>query len=194
MAPATADQVSLRRAARQQFLVDAATEIARERGLSHVTVGEVARRSGIGRSTVYSYFPSGTDLIADVIVDEMLQMIDSIRGALATSSNPREAVTAWIRAALDYIADGGHKLLREGLAVELSDRRRMQIGSLHRELASPLVKALVELNFTDAARAAYQIQSLVDACVRRIEAGHPVDIEIGATEDFILGGLGLSRS
>jgi AcrR family transcriptional regulator len=192
VSPASEQQVRERHAARQELLLKHAAQIAQEHGLSRVTIGEVAARSGIGRSTVYSYFDSTEQLVADVIVDEMLEMVTSIKAELRDLESPRDVVLAWTRATLTYIADGGHKIVREAMSVQLDDVRRAQIAGLHRELAAPLMQALTRLGHDEPMRTAFQIQSLVDACVRRIESGQPADLEISATQDFILRGLELN--
>lgn len=192
MSPASEQQVLERRSARQAALLECAATIARSQGLHHVTIGAVARCSGIGRSTVYSYFPSASRLVGEVIIDEMLDMLSVISEQMDSAQSSKEAIVLWTRATLNYIADGGHKLVREAASVELDDMRRAQIAGLHRQLSSPLMRALSELGFDNSHRIALQIHSLVEACVKRIELGHPANDEMQAAENFILKGLGLS--
>ncbi len=54
-------------AEREQAILAAATGIAAESGMGAVQIAAVAARAGIAAGTVYRYFPSKTDLIAELI-------------------------------------------------------------------------------------------------------------------------------
>ena len=54
-------------AAREQAILAAATGIAAESGMGAVQIAAVAAHAGIAAGTVYRYFPSKIDLIADLI-------------------------------------------------------------------------------------------------------------------------------
>lgn len=189
VSPATPATVGERRDAKQQRLIEAAAAIASEQGVTAVTVGAVAARAGIARSTVYSYFNSGSDLIADVLVDELMQMVSHLHEQVAPAENPTEAVHLWIRAALRFITDGRHALVRAASSVDFPPTRKAQIGALHRQLVAPLVQAFGELGIEDPMRASMQVNSVVEVCVRRIETGMDPQTEILAAEQFILRGL-----
>ena len=174
---------------RQQALLTAAADIARTDGIEAVTVGAVAERAGIARSTVYTYFNSGADIIADVIVDELIAMAAALAERVAPARSAEDAAHLWIRAALEYIADGRHALIRVAGSADLPPTRKQQVAGLHRELSRPLMQALEGIGHQDAARFAAQVAAVAEVCVRRIEAGAPVDVEIDAAEAFIRKGL-----
>ena len=56
---------------RQRQLMDAALSLAMEDGVGSVTVSAVAKRAGLARSSIYEYFASSADLIADLVMEEM---------------------------------------------------------------------------------------------------------------------------
>jgi AcrR family transcriptional regulator len=51
------ETIAAHRAAVQDAVLDAAAALVTEHGLASVTMTEVAERSGIGRATLYKYFP-----------------------------------------------------------------------------------------------------------------------------------------
>lgn len=51
------ETIAAHRAAVQDAVLDAVAALAAEQGLTSVTMTEVAERSGIGRATLYKYFP-----------------------------------------------------------------------------------------------------------------------------------------
>jgi len=85
----------------RRLLLDAAAEAFAEHGLE-VSVGEIARRAGVGRGTVFRRFPTKEHLIAAVVVDRMHQASGRGRELLA-DPDPGEALfellAAMVRAA-----------------------------------------------------------------------------------------------
>ena len=176
---------------RRDALVEAAATVMRESGM--VTMAAVAERTGLSRSAVYEYYRSAADLIADVLVDELAAWIDHLDAAVRDIADPRERLVTWIRASLDYVADGRHSLVRAAGDATLPPVRRAQVQSLHRELASPVHGALRELGITDADRIASYVWGVVESATRHIEAGRPADDEVDAAIAFALAGVDLAR-
>lgn len=74
----------------RRLLLDAAAAAFAEHGLD-VGVGEIGRRAGVGRGTVFRHFPTKEHLIAAVVVDRMHQA--SARGReLLSDPDPGAAV------------------------------------------------------------------------------------------------------
>src|SRR6202167_4048303 len=61
------ENVARRLAARRDSIVVAARQVASESGMAAVQIAAVAARAGIAAGTVYRYFPSKTDLIAELV-------------------------------------------------------------------------------------------------------------------------------
>jgi AcrR family transcriptional regulator len=79
-------------AARQAF-TEADTETSLE---------EIARRAGVGIGTLYRHFPTRQNLIEAVYVDEVDALSRSARDVAELP--PWEALTAWLRRFVDYVA------------------------------------------------------------------------------------------
>ena len=74
----------------RRLLLDAAAAAFAEQGLD-VGVGEIARRAGVGRGTVFRRFPTKEHLIAAIVVDRMHQMI-ARANELMSHPDPTEAL------------------------------------------------------------------------------------------------------
>ena len=61
------ENVVRRLAEREEAILAAATTIAGEGGMAAVQIAAVAARAGIAAGTVYRYFPSKTDLVAELV-------------------------------------------------------------------------------------------------------------------------------
>jgi AcrR family transcriptional regulator len=74
----------------RRLLLDAAAAAFAEHGLD-VGVGEIARRAGVGRGTVFRRFPTKEHLIAAVVVDRM-QQVCVLGRELAADPDPARAL------------------------------------------------------------------------------------------------------
>jgi AcrR family transcriptional regulator len=176
---------------RRDALVEAATMVMRESGT--VTMAVVAERTGLSRSAVYEYYRSAADLIADVVVDELAAWIDHLAIAVEHIDDPRQRLETWIRAALAYVADGRHALVRAAGDSSLPPVRRAQVQAMHRELAAPVLTSLRDLGVRDAERSASYVWGVVETATRHIEAGRAEDDEVDAAIAFALAGVDLAR-
>ena len=174
---------------RRNQLIEAAAGIALESGGSAVTVAAVAQRAGLSRTSVYEYFGSSADLIADLVLEELNNFAHYLRDAVAETEQPVESIAAWIQSALTYIADGRHLLAKALNATSLPQERTAAIGAAHRALLAPLVTGLTAMGVKDTQRALLFIQAITDASTKRIEGGHDAEAEIKSATAFCIAGL-----
>jgi AcrR family transcriptional regulator len=160
-----------------------------ESGGSAVTVAAVAQRAGLSRTSVYEYFGSSADLIADLVLEELNNFAHYLRDAVSDTEQPIESIAAWIQSALTYIADGRHLLAKALNATSLPQERTAAIGAAHRALLAPLVTGLTAMGVKDNQRALLFIQAITDASTKRIEGGHDAEAEIKSATAFCIAGL-----
>ncbi|PJJ71959.1 AcrR family transcriptional regulator [Diaminobutyricimonas aerilata] len=77
--PAEDPRVGRPRSSSRATLEEAATELFLEQGYEATTVGQIARRAGVSRTSFFNYFPTKADVVW-VAVDDAL---DALRVALA---------------------------------------------------------------------------------------------------------------
>ena len=174
---------------RRNQLIDAAASIAMESGGASITVAAVAQRAGLSRTSVYEYFGSGSELVADLVIDELKSFAQTLNAAVADCADAQCVVTCWVKGALTYIADGRHLLAKALNATAMPQSRSQQIGMAHRALMAPLVKVVTELGVKDSQRALSFIQAITDASTKRIESGHDAEEEIAYATTFCINGL-----
>src|SRR5215213_3588409 len=63
---------------------------------------DIARRAGVGIGTLYRHFPTRSDLVEAVYVDEVEAL--SHRAGELTDLEPWEALTAWLQGFVGYLA------------------------------------------------------------------------------------------
>jgi len=93
------DSVEAHRAAVRDATLDTAAALVAERGLASVTMSEIAQRTGIGRATLYKYFPDVDAVLAawhDRQITEHLAHLSAVRDRAGTATDRLEAVLrAW---------------------------------------------------------------------------------------------------
>lgn len=81
-----------RRSERSRIAIVAATrELLLERGFDGLTIEAVAARAGVGKQTIYRWWPSRPALVADV----MLEDADTIITPVSDSGDPAADITGW---------------------------------------------------------------------------------------------------
>ena len=162
------ENVARRLAAREDAILAAATAVAGEGGMEAVQIAAVAERAGIAAGTVYRYFPSKTDLVAEMVAAVAEREIGAMRAAAAAAPGPLSALAAaiatfaaralaerqlaWAMIAepVDANVDAVRLNFRRSLAAELAARIRATIEGGHlpdqdAAVAAPaLVGALLE--------------------------------------------------
>lgn len=83
--------------------------IFRERGYEGASLAALSEATGLGRSSLYHYFPGGKDEMATSVLahlDEIL--VTALHAPLATKASPKRKLDAML-AAVDDFYDGGSK-------------------------------------------------------------------------------------
>lgn len=96
MAYRRTENVVRRLAEREQTILDAAHSIAGEEGMGAVQIAAVAQRADIAAGTVYRYFPSKNDLVAEVIAAAASRELSAMRAAADAAPGPLSALAAAI--------------------------------------------------------------------------------------------------
>jgi len=174
---------------RRQQLMSAAMELAMNEGASAITVAAVAAKAGLARSSVYEYFESSADLVADLVIEELDYYTDRLAAAIKDATDPFEQIELWIAEGLRYVADGRHMLVKSLNTIQTPAYRKEEIALGHRKLMAPLRKALEETGVKNPMSAAAFLQSVTDAASVRIDAGNDAELEIQSATQFALAGL-----
>jgi AcrR family transcriptional regulator len=134
----------------EQRLLDAALEAATIHGITKLSMGDVARRAGLSRQTLYRYFPSKDALIAAVVGAETTSLIEQVIGAAAPIDDPRRSLEAALLTALRLLRD--HPLLDRLLTTE--PESLLPLLTTEGSPAMSQVRAVVELLVAERAPAA----------------------------------------
>jgi AcrR family transcriptional regulator len=174
---------------RQRQLIDAALAIAMESGAANITVAAVAKRAGLARSSMYEYFSSSADLIADLVIEELALYQKRLAQAVNGTQDPYQHIELWIAEALQYVVDGRHMLIKSLNAATIPEFRRDEISQGHRNLMTTISAPLQEIGLTDIRGAMSYLQNTIEAASVRIESGSNTEIEIRNAQVYAIAGL-----
>lgn len=185
----SAPTVAANRALRRQQIIAAAADLALEMDGRSITMSAIAARAGISRTAIYEYFGSTSDLLADLIVDELGLWSQTLDRIVAQEESAEAKIEAWIRGALSFVADGRHLLVKALSAVSLPNDRVNEVSAAHRRLVAPLITTMQAINVPDPVAAAFLINSTVESATKRIEQGANAEATITMTVEFARAGV-----
>lgn len=120
-------------AQRAAEIVAAATAIAREHGLSALTLRAVAERAGVASGLVAHYQPSMDDLVARVYTDLVGEEVSDVEQVVGAVTGPAAQLGALIDTLMDGARDEltvvwveGWAMARRNVALALAVRTQMQ--------------------------------------------------------------------
>ncbi len=184
-----APTVALHRELRRQQLMSAAMNLAIADGAESITVAAVAAKAGLARSSIYEYFASSADLVADLVLEELEYYTRRLGEAVAGATDPYLRIELWISESLRYVADGRHMLVKSLNTINTPDERKDEIVMGHRRMMAPLQESLAETGISNIRAAAALLASVTDAASVRIDAGNEAELEIRSAVAFALAGL-----
>ena len=91
--------------ARREEILDAATELFAEHGYSDAVTQALVERLGVGKGTLYRYFPSKRELFLAAADRVMRRMRERVDQCVAGIDDPLERTTEGIRAFLTFFAE-----------------------------------------------------------------------------------------
>lgn len=91
-------------------IITAALTLIAERGLSNVTVSDVARTGGIARQTLYNHFPGIDSIVAEAISRHSAESTRQLRAAVAVVDTPTAKMEQLIRHISQISTHEGHSI------------------------------------------------------------------------------------
>jgi AcrR family transcriptional regulator len=180
----TAPTVAEHRARRHDALLTAAREILLAEGPQAVTPAAVGARAGLARSSVYKYFSSTADILAQLVEDIFTVWTERVRRATDTEPDPAARVAVYVRTHLRF-AQSDDRRVGYAASAGLSPEHLEHLMELHRRFNAPLQEALADRGDPDPEVTGELITGTLEGAIRLIDAGHPPEQVIAATLAFL---------
>ncbi|MEP6491330.1 MAG: TetR/AcrR family transcriptional regulator [bacterium] len=110
----------------REDVIDTLMLVVRRRGYDGASLAELSKATGLGKSSLYHYFPDGKDDMVRSVLDRLEgQMRESVFGPLMARGAPRARLDAMVKT-LDAFYRGGREACVLGTLVLGSARGRFQ--------------------------------------------------------------------
>ncbi len=151
-------------AAQREEIRAAARSVFAERGVRGTGLGRVAEAAGMGRSSLYHYYPDKESLLADLVQEVLEQEQQLFRARLAGGGTPFERIDALLAACAALFpewAEFGRMIL--DLRIGSVDLLRGTFASLRAELARVIEEGQAEGSMAASTDASLQASILIGA-------------------------------
>ena len=103
------DTVAAHKARYRDRIIDAAVALVAERGVAGLTMARLAQEAGIGRATLYKYFPDVEHVLLAHLVRHLERQGARLRTAVAAHEEPLDQLRAYLATLLGYLAGQEHR-------------------------------------------------------------------------------------
>src|SRR6202035_2949235 len=97
----------LPRLARRRQLLDAALEVFVAHGYHAAAMDEIADRAGVSKPVLYQHFPGKHELYLALLDESVEALTDTVRAALASTTDNKQRVSATFTAFFDFVGSTG---------------------------------------------------------------------------------------
>ncbi|MBO2456974.1 TetR/AcrR family transcriptional regulator [Actinomadura violacea] len=173
----TAPTVAEHRARRHTALQAAARDILLADGAQAVTPAAVGARAGLARSSVYKYFGSTGDILAQLAADVFAAWTGRLRAATDAADpadgqdGPGARIAAYVRGHLEFARSDDRRVTDAIAAAGLPAECLDWVAAQQRALVAPLREALADRGDPDPEATAALILGTLDGAARLIDAG-----------------------
>ncbi len=134
-----ANIVEHKRRMRQEIL-DASAALFCAQGYADTSLGDIAARVGIGRTTLYEYFADKQDILVQMVEETLPALVDQIFEGMPGGVGCREQLTEIIVRGLEFVSTDeqlGALVMREMPLLSVETRRR--VGRVHGRLEAEII-------------------------------------------------------
>lgn len=194
----TASTNAAQRQHTQQRILAAFGELLFSRGLPGLTMTDVARHAGVGRTAVYNYYADMEQLLVAYALDETERFLADLKADLGRLDNPVDRLALYVRAQIEdltrrHLPPG--PAMRSVLSPESFGKLAVHVGDLNTLLQDILRDGVREgyLPPSDIGALAQLVHGSLTATAARGQADEDTDAQekhIASTVRFIQSGVG----
>lgn len=177
------------RSAKEQTILEATLAQLRETGTANITMQQIANRCNMTRSSIYQYFSSVEDIFAELVINDMADLVNEIEIRMAQVSDPVGQVNAWLHYSLKHLSDGEHAQIRRLSELNMPEAKRNLLRILHGQFMMSLLSPITQINADHSESTCAYIASVVNSAANRIDAGADFNKESEAVSQFVTAAI-----
>jgi AcrR family transcriptional regulator len=161
-----------------------------------VVMDDIAQRCGVGKGTLYRYFPNKQELLYAVMRDGLASLVDEIRGGgVGAPRPPAETLALFVRAVLSHFAarPGLASLIdreesKRGVAQTTWFRRRAEVAQLLEDVIADGIRN-GDFRRVDPRLASQMLLGMIRAMNRYRSPHHRIEAVSDTVIGVFLGGI-----
>ncbi len=147
-----AENIAAHKAATHAQILAAATDLFLSQGYAAISYGDIAAEIGVGRTTLYEYFPDKEAILVHLVENSIPPLVDEMIDGIPSGLGARERLGELILRNLEFVSDQnnlGTLIMREVplLSPAAQDRVRLAHQRLEREVATVCEQAVASGEF-----------------------------------------------
>ena len=124
--------------ASRRSILDATSRLIVEHGYENLTLGEVATSAGVGKQTLYRWWPSKAALVADCVLEDSLAFTPV---TVSASGDALAAIHSWLSDSYSRMSQPGQAELFRGLTAAASSDESVR-ARLDERFSGPLIDGI----------------------------------------------------
>jgi AcrR family transcriptional regulator len=177
------------RSVKERAILEATLAQLRETGTANITMQQIANRCSMARSAIYQYFSSVEDIFAELVINDMADLVNEIDIRMAKVSDPVGQVNAWLHYSLKHLSDGEHAQIRRLSELKMPQEKRDLLRILHGQFMMSLLSPVTQINPDHSESTCAYIASVVNSAANRIDAGADFAKESEAVSQFVTAAI-----
>ena len=134
---------------RRWEITEAAIPLFLEKGYPETSMREIARKAGVGKSTLYDYFPTKDDIIIFIVEEQLKDLISRAQAIINQEKSAVERLHEVMHMHLDFLLHNKAfylRLMMEAQRLKSESQQRIQI---QRYAYQDLLRDLIEDGITE---------------------------------------------
>jgi len=179
----------------QRKILDAFGDLLFTHGLPGLTMTDVARKAGVGRTAVYNYYADLEQLLVAYALDETGRFLNELKESLSGMDNPVDRLALYVRAQIEDLARRHlppGPAMRSVLSPESFGKLSVHVGELN-TLLQDILRDGMEQRFLPEGNVEDLVQLIhgsLTASASRRSGDAPGEEQIAAAVRFIQAGVG----
>jgi len=131
-------------ARRRREIFQAAVSLFLDKGFNETSMREIAEAAGVGKSTLYDYFPSKDDILLSVFIEELESLTDKARQITSLPIGADEKLRQVIAAYLDYLSSNEEIYVKLSMEVQRLTQNSLERIQIMRHEYQDIVRAIID--------------------------------------------------
>jgi AcrR family transcriptional regulator len=187
------------REAAAEAILDAAEDVALDRGLESTTIAEIAERAGVAVGTLYNYFPDRDGILAALFAARRAELVPQMATAAQAAAHlPFEDRLRTFAVTVQAMFEANRRFFK--LAVEVDLAALPKLKDRHPALMTLFIQSLEDIMQLGVARKLFGadrvpvLARLLQGAFKavtlwRLERGEPIEVDAHTVVDTFLRGV-----